>query len=73
MFKDYSDEIRQCYELGFVTPIHVYSGRVFVLDEVAMMGIGDRQMATDEISSKLVGYFVKGDGGGGIARWQRMK
>ena len=47
----------------FVTPIRVYSGRVFVLGDVATMEIGDRQIA---ISSKLV-YFVKGCGGSGAA------
>ena len=78
-FKDYGDEIRQSYVLGFtpyrlhtnvegtfVTPIRVYSGKVFVLDDVATMEIGNRQIATDEIDSKLV-YFVKGDGGSGVA------
>ena len=78
-FKDYSDEILQSYVLGFppyrlhsnvevvfVTLIRVYSGRVFVLNDVATMEIGDRQIATDEISSKLR-YFVKGDGGNGAA------
>ena len=75
-FKDYIDEIRHSYELGFppcrlhtnvgvfVTPIRVYSGRVFVLDDVATMEIGDHKIAADEISSKLV-YFVKGDSGSG--------
>ena len=78
-FKDYVDEIRQSYELGFtpyrlhtnsdgtfVTPIRVYSGRVYVLDEVATMEIGGPQIETDEISSKLV-CFVKGGGGIGAA------
>ena len=57
LFKDYIDEIRQSYLLGFtlyrlhtnvvgvfVTPIRVYSGRVFVLDDVATMEIGGRRM-----------------------------
>ena len=70
-FNDYSDEIRQSYELGFtpyslhtnvdgvfVTPIRVYS----VLNNVATMEIGNRQIGTYEISSKLV-YLAKGDGG----------
>ena len=78
-FKDYIDEIRQSYELGFtpyrlhtneegvfVTPIRVYSGRVFILDDVATMEIGNRQIATDTISSKLV-YFVNADQGSGVA------
>ena len=66
------DEIRQSYELGsapyrlhtnsdgtFVTPVRVYDGKVYVLDDVATMDIGNRQIATD--TSKLI-YFVKGDG-----------
>ena len=78
-FKDYSGEIRQSYELGFtlyrlhtneegvfVTSFRAYSGRVFLLDDVATMEIGDRQIATVEISSKLI-YFVKDDGGSGVA------
>ena len=78
-FKDYIDEIRQSNELGFtpyrlhtivegvfVTPIRVYSGRVFVLADVATMEIGNRQIAMDTISSKLI-YFVKGDEGSGVA------
>ena len=75
-FKDYIDEIQQSYELGFtpyrihknvdgvfVTPIRVYEGRVYVLDDVATMEVGDRHLETDTINSKLV-YFVKDDGGG---------
>ena len=55
LFKDYFDEIRQSYELRFthyrlhtnvegvfVTPIRVYSGRVFVLNDVATMDVSDR-------------------------------
>ena len=77
-FKDYGDEIQQSYELGFtpfrlhknvdgtfVTPIHYYNGRVYVLDDVATMEIGNRQIASDTISSKLI-YFVNGDGGSGM-------
>ena len=76
-FKDYINEIQQSYELGFtpyrlhknvdgvfVTPIRVYEGRVYVLDDVATMEVGDRHLETDTIYSKLA-YFVKGDGGGG--------
>ena len=77
-FKDYVDEIRQSYKLGFppyrlhtnpegtfVTPIRVYDGKVNVLDDVATMEIGARQIGIDN-SSKLA-YFVKGDGGSGGA------
>ena len=73
-FKDYIDEIRQSYELGFtpyrlhmnkygifVTPIRVYDGDVIVLDNVATMKVGDRHLATVGI---LI-YFVKGDGSSG--------
>ena len=76
-FKDYIDEIQQSYELGFtpyrvhtnidnvfVTHIRVYEGRVYVLNDVATMEVGDRHFETDTRNSKLV-YFVKGDGGGG--------
>ena len=50
-FKDYADEIRQSYQLGFtpyrlhtnadgtyVTPIRYYGEKVYVLDDVATMG-----------------------------------
>ena len=53
-YKDYVNEIRQSYELGFppcrlhtnddgtfVTPIRVYDGRVYVLDDVATMNVGE--------------------------------
>ena len=53
-FKDYIEEIQQSYELGFtpyrlhtnvegtfVTPIRVYSGKLYVLDDVATMEVGD--------------------------------
>ena len=76
-FKDYIDEIQQSYVLGFtpyrlhknvdgvfVTPIRAYEGRVYVLDDVSTMEVGDRHLETDTIDSKLV-YFVKDDGGGG--------
>ena len=36
-----------------------YDGRVYVLDDVATMEIGNRQNATDTISSKT-GIFCKG-------------
>ena len=78
-FKDYSDEIRQSCELGFtpyrpqkntddtvVTPIRVYDGEVYVLDDVAMMEVSDWHLETDTISSKLI-YFVKSDEGSGVA------
>ena len=78
-FKDYKDEIRQGYGLGFsiyrlhtneygifVTPIRVYDGDVIVLDDVATMKVGDRHLATDGI---LI-YFVKCGGGGDIVAMQ---
>ena len=78
-FKDYSDEIQQSYELGFtpyrlhknadgtfVTHILVYDGKVYVLYDVATMEVGDRDLITDEIYSKLV-YFAKGGGSSGVA------
>ena len=76
-FKDYIDEIQRSYELGFpayrlhknedgifVTPIRVYDGRVFVLEDVATMEVGDRRLARDTVNSELV-YFVKDDGSSG--------
>ena len=78
-FKGYWNEIQQSYELGFtpyrlpknvdgtfVTPIRVYRGKIYVLDDVATMEVGDWYFETDTISSKLV-YFVKGDGSSGVA------
>ena len=44
----------------FVTPIRYYDVRVYVLDDIATMEIGDRQIETDEISSKLVYFVCKG-------------
>ena len=77
-FGGYIDEIKQSYELGFthyrlhansdgtfVTPIRVYDGRVYVLDDETTMQVTTRQIATDNISSKLI-YFVKGDDGGDV-------
>ena len=65
--KDHIDEIQQSYVLGFspyrlhknadgtfVTPIRVYDGKVYVLDNVATMEFGDRDLITDRINSKLV-------------------
>ena len=49
-FKDYIDEIQQSYELvegTFVTPVRIYSGRVYVLDDVATMKVSNRRIATD--------------------------
>ena len=44
----------------------IYDGKVYVLDDVITMEVGDRHLATDTINSKLV-YFVKGDrSSGGI-------
>ena len=78
-YKDYGDEIQQGYELGFtpyrlhkntdgtfVTPIRYYDGRVYVLDDVATMEVGDRSLTEDTIISKLK-YFIKGDGCSGVA------
>ena len=66
-FKDYIDEIHQSYVLGFtpyrlhknadgtfVTPIRVYDGKVYALDDVATMEVDDRYLTTDIINSKLV-------------------
>ena len=71
------DEIQQSCELGFtpfrlhtnadgtfVTPIRVYDGNVYVLDNVATIEVGAWYLETD--SSKLV-YVVQGDGGSGVA------
>ena len=76
-FKDYIDEIQQSYVLGFtpyrlhknadgtfVTPIRVYDGMVYVLDDVATMEVGDRDLITVRINSKLI-YF--GDWISGVA------
>ena len=61
-FKDYIAEIQQSYELGFtpyrlhknvdgtfVTPIRYYDGKVYVVDEVATMGVGDQILTEDTI------------------------
>ena len=76
--KDYIDEMQQSYVLGF-TPyrlhknvmVHllppIYDGKVYVLDDVATMEVGARDLTTDIINSKLVYYFVKGDGSSGVA------
>ena len=61
-FEDYTDEIQQSYELGFipyrlhtnevstyVTPIRVYDGRAYVLDDVVSMQVTNRKIATDMI------------------------
>ena len=48
----------------FVTPIRVYNGRVYVLDDVATMDITKRHIAGDK--TKLV-YFGEADGGSGVA------
>ena len=77
-FGDYIDEIQQSYELGFtpyrlhtnevgtyVTPIRVYDGRVYVLDDVAALQVTNRRIATDD-KSKLI-YFVESDDGSGVA------
>ena len=69
-YKDYTNEIQQSYELGFtpfrlhtntvgtfVTPIRVYDGKVYIMYDVATMEVGNREIETDAIRSKLV-YFV---------------
>ena len=50
----------------FVTPIRVYEGKVYVLDDVATMEVDDLDLIMDEINTKLV-YFAKGDWSSGIA------
>ena len=78
-YKVYANEIRQSYELGFppyrlhtnedgtlVTPIRVYDGKVYVLDDEATMKVDEWFVETDKLSSKLV-YFVKADDGSGVA------
>ena len=73
-YKTYMDEMRQSYELGFtpfrlhtntvgtyVSPIRVYDGQVYVLDDVATLEVGEWYIEADKISGKLI-YFVKGDG-----------
>ena len=75
-YKDSINEIQQIYVLGFtpyrihtnpdgtfVTPIHAYDGRAYVLDNVATMRVTDWYIAMDD-NSKLI-YFVKGDDDGG--------
>ena len=49
----------------FVTPIRIYDGHVYVLDDVTTMKVTTRQIATDNICIKLI-YFVKGDDDGGM-------
>ena len=39
---------------------------VYVLDDVAPMEVGDRELIKDRINNKLV-YFVTGDGSSGVA------
>ena len=76
-YKDYVNEMQQSYELGFppyrlhtngygtfVTPISVYNGKVYVLDDVTTMDVTGRHIGGDE--SKLV-YFVEADDGSGVA------
>ena len=44
----------------FVTPILVYDGKVYVLDDVATKEVGNRNLTTDEVNSKLaVALFCK--------------
>ena len=71
------NEIQQSYQLGFtpyrlhknqygiyVTPIRVYDESVYVLENVATMNVSEWYLEVG--SSKLI-YFVKGDGGSGVA------
>ena len=73
------NEIRQSYELGFpphrlhsnenrtfVTPIRVFDGRVYVLDDEATMKVGEWFIEADKLSRQLV-YFVEADDGSGVA------
>ena len=64
-YKDYTNEIRQSYELG-VTPFRLHTntvrtsvtpirGKLYVY--VATLEVGDWYIETDKISRKLV-YFV---------------
>ena len=53
-------------EVGtYVTHIHVYDGRVYVLDDVAALQVTNSRIATDD-KSKMI-YFVESDDGSGIA------
>ena len=76
-YKDYVNGINQSYVLGFppyrlhtsghgtfVTPICVYNGRVYVLDDVTTMDVTVGRIVND--NSKLV-YFFEADYGSGIA------
>ena len=77
-FGEYIDEIQQSCELGFtpyrlhtnevgtyVTPIPVYDGRVYVLDDVAALQVTNRPIATDD-KSELI-YCVEFADGSGVA------
>ena len=48
----------------FVTPIRVYNGKVYVLDDVTTMDITGQYIVGD--GSKLI-YFVEADDGSGVA------
>ena len=52
-------------KVHLLPPIRVYDGKVYVLDDVATMEIGDRDLITNKIYSKLI-YFAKGDGSSGV-------
>ena len=47
----------------YVTPIRVYDGRVYVLDDVVTMRVTNRKIATDD-NSKLIYFIEAGDGSG---------
>ena len=77
-FKDYINEIQQSYVLGFtpyrlhknadgtfVSPHSCYDGKVYILDDVATMKVGDRNLITER---KIVNCYIlhgglKGDSG----------
>ena len=76
-YKDYVNEMQQSYELGFppyrlhtngygtfVTPIRVYNGKVYVVDDVTTKDVTGRHIVG--VKSKLV-YFVAADDGSGVA------
>ena len=49
----------------YVTPIRTYDRHVYVLDDVITISVTTQQIATDNLSSKLI-CFIKGDDNGGV-------